>query len=178
MKKIEHLNKILYTLIFTGFTTLIFVLNISQQNMNFYAEHTGLNRFVLELNLSIKDFDIMYVTLAIFIYYMYYQVYFDGKKLNKNSLINCVISLIITFTIIIGKSYKLDNTLGIIFNTPAQFLKCFLMAIGYYLMFYALLKKVTSLKIDIKPKKKNPRLEKIIKIIDKYHIIISIVNCF
>jgi hypothetical protein len=75
----------------------------------------------------------------------------------------------------IGKSYKLDNTLGVIFATKAQIVKCIFLSIGYYLIFYALLKKISSIKIEFKTKKKTKLLEEIINVIDKYQIIIGII---
>ena len=176
MNKITQLNKVLYVLIFTVATMLVFVVNINQQDISFYSQSSPTYQFFLELYLSVQNFDIIYVTLGIFIYYTYYHIYFDGKKLTKESFINSAIAVLLTFIIIIGKSYKVDNTLGTIFNTKAQIVKCIFLGIGYYFMFYALLKKICQLKLEhIKSKKKNKIWEKITKVIDKYQIIFAIV---
>lgn len=180
MKKLEKINKVLYTIIFGTFTLLIFIMHITQQNISFYEEYTNTYKFFKEMSLSIKQFDVMYLSLGIFIYYAYYNIYFDGQKLGKKSFINSIIAILITFITIIGKSYNMDNTLGIIFNTPAQTVKCILLGIGYYFMYYAIIKKVSSINFDnfieknITNKKKNPRLEKIKKIISDYQILISL----
>lgn len=175
MKKTEKVNKILYTLIFTFFTMLIFVMAINEQNMSFYQNESWLYQFVMGISLSIKEFDVMYVALGVFVFYTYYHIYFDGSKLNRDSFINSIISVILTFVVIIGKSYKIDNSLGTIFNTPAQVFKCVCLGLGYYFVFYALFKKLNSIRIEKKVKKKSPKWEKIINKIDKYHILIAIV---
>lgn len=177
MKRITKLNKIIYTLIFASLSLLVFIMSIEEVNMDFYKHYSKIYQFYHAISFSLKDFDIMYVTLGIFIYYAYYNIYFDDKKLNYKNLINCLIAILLTFLTIVGKNYKIDNTLGMIFNTKAQIVKCLLLSLGYYFIYYAITKKATSIKIDISKiniSKKN-FLSKITNIIDKYQIIIAII---
>lgn len=143
--------------------------------MSFYQDENTIYQLATEIWLSIEEFDIAYVTLGIFIFYAYFQIYFNGTKLTKTSLINMIISIILTITIIIGKSYKIDNTLNIIFATPAQTIKFILISIGYYLIFYALLKKLSSIHLKKYFQKKKPNDSKFKKIINKYQIPIAII---
>lgn len=154
MKKLEKINKILYTIILTAFTTLVFVVNISQPNMSFYANKSKAYQLATEIWLSVKEFDIIYVTMAIFVFYAYYKIYFNQEKLNKKDFVNSIIAVILSAITIIGKSYKIDNTLATIFGSTSQLIKCILLSIGYYFMFYAILKAISSIKIEKNNKKK------------------------
>ena len=160
MKKLEKINKILYTIILTSFTTLVFVVNIARPNMSFYASQSKNYQLATEIWLSVKDFDVIYVTMAIFVFYAYYRIYFNGEKLGKKCLINSIIAVILSAITIIGKSYKIDNTLSTIFGTTSQLVKCILLAIGYYFMFYAILKAISSIKIEPNFKKKKQKTRK------------------
>ena len=124
MKKLEKLNKILYTIIFASLTLVVFVMNIEAPNLSFYDDQGETLQFFMGISLSMKEFDVMYVTIGMFIYYTYYNIYFDKTPLTKKSFINCAIAIVLTFVTITGKSFEVDNTLGTIFNTKAQILKC------------------------------------------------------
>lgn len=175
MKKLEKINKILYTIILTSFTTLVFVVNIARPNMSFYASQSKSYQLATEIWLSVKDFDVIYVTMAIFVFYAYYRIYFNGEKLGKKSLINSIIAVILSAITIIGKSYKIDNTLSTIFGTTSQLVKCILLAIGYYFMFYAILKAISSIKIEPNFKKKSKKLEKITNFINKHQALLGLI---
>lgn len=175
MKKLEKINKILYTIILTSFTTLVFVVNIARPNMSFYASQSKNYQLATEIWLSVKDFDVIYVTMAIFVFYAYYRIYFNGEKLGKKSLINSIIAVILSAITIIGKSYKIDNTLSTIFGTTSQLVKCILLAIGYYFMFYAILKAISSIKIELNFKKKSKKLEKITNFINKHQALLGLI---
>ena len=175
MKKLEKINKILYTIILTSFTTLVFVVNIARPNMSFYASQSKSYQLATEIWLSVKDFDVIYVTMAIFVFYAYYRIYFNGEKLGKKSLINSIIAVILSAITIIGKSYKIDNTLSTIFGTTSQLVKCILLAIGYYFMFYAILKAISSIKIELNFKKKSKKLEKITNFINKHQALLGLI---
>lgn len=175
MKKLEKINKILYTIILTSFTTLVFVVNIARPNMSFYASQSKNYQLATEIWLSVKDFDVIYVTMAIFVFYAYYRIYFNGEKLGKKCLINSIIAVILSAITIIGKSYKIDNTLSTIFGTTSQLVKCILLAIGYYFMFYAILKAISSIKIEPNFKKKSKKLEKVTNFINKHQTLLGLI---
>lgn len=160
MKKVIKLNKIIYTLIFAILSTLVFTLNIARPNMAFYANDNILYQYATEVWLSFKEFDTAYVTLFIFIYYAYYNIYFDGTKLSGKNFINSSIAIILTTITLIGKSYKIDNTLNTIVESTPQIIKFIILSFGYYFIFYAIIKKITSIKININFKKKAPSNKK------------------
>ena len=175
MKKLEKINKIMYTLIFATLSTLVFIVTLSKPNMAFYVQESKLYQFITEIWLSLKDFDVAYVTLFVFIYYAYYNIYFDNSKLTSKSFINAAISIILTAITLIGKCYKIDNTLNTMVDSGAQILKFAILSIGYYLIYYAIIKKITSIKIKPEIKKKSLRQQKIEKILNKYQIVIAII---
>jgi hypothetical protein len=174
MKKLIKLNKIIYTLIFAVLSTLVFIVNIARPNMSFYANDSILYQYATEVWLSLKEFDTIYVTLFIFIYYAYYNIYFDGTKLSGKSFINSAIAIILTTITLIGKCYKIDNTLNTMVESTPQIIKFIILSFGYYFIFDAIIKKITSIKININSKKKSPRQQKIEKFLNKYQTPISI----
>ena len=145
--KISKFNKIIYTVIFTALAMFVFMLNISIQDMNYYSELSSIQQFFIALNLSFNDFDIIYVALGLFIFNYFYKIYFNDVKFNKKSIINMIISFLLSVFILISKSYKINNTLETLHSTPAQVVKSLLLLIGYFLIIYAVLKHISNLKL-------------------------------
>ena len=177
--KISKFNKIIYTVIFTALAMLVFMLNISIQDMNYYSELSSIQQFFIALNLSFNDFDIIYVALGLFIFNYFYKIYFNDVKFNKKSIINMIISFLLSVFILISKSYKINNTLETLHSTPAQVVKSLLLLIGYFLIIYAVLKHISNLKLvknlEEKSKKKNPIWEKVKKVINNHPFILSFI---
>ena len=51
ISKINQLNKIIYTIIFTAFSSLVFLLKIEVQNMSFYKDYSNIYKFFTEIYL-------------------------------------------------------------------------------------------------------------------------------
>jgi len=148
MTKIYKLNKIIYTIIFSMITILVFLIEFRYQELIYDPGENPLIKFLYNLEFSFKSFDIMYVTLWAFIGYFYYNTYFDGKKYNKKNLTYTILAVIFTILTLIGKSYLIDYTLSSLYKHNIQIFKTVVFALGYYLMYYAIKKKVSNIKFD------------------------------
>ena len=176
MKKIDKFNKIIYTLLITFLSSLLFIININIPDLSYYSNRTEIYKFFTGIWLSLKEFDIIYVVLSIFIFYYFYKIYFNGNKFNKKSIINMIVSICITILLLICKSYKIDNTLNTLINSPLQIFKTIILGIGYYFIFYAIIKHILSIKIDKKTKKKTKKRNAIIEVIDEYPFILAFIT--
>ena len=107
-----------------------------------------------ELEGSLNKFDIIYVTLWLFIVYFYFNVYFDGKKYSKRNIFCTIISIIFTIITMLGKSYSISNSLNSLYSSSAQIFKTVIFSFGYYLIYYAFLKKIFNFKINLNLLKK------------------------
>lgn len=156
MSKTYKFNKYLYAFIFSVISILVFIVEFKTYNSIYTTSNSSFVNFLTELFNSFKKFDIIYVTLWIFILYFYLNVYFDGKKYDKKSVVCTVIAVIFTVLTIIAKSYGIDNTLETIYESSTQIFKTVIFAFGYYLIYYAISKKLFNIKLDANLVKKKP----------------------
>lgn len=147
MTKVYKLNKILYSIIFSVITTLIFVIDFKASNFVYNSEGT-ISKFFFDLTNSIKEFDIIYVTIEFCVFYFYFNTYFDGEKYNRKKLSYTILSLIFTILTLIGKSYAIDHTLSSLYISSAQVFKTIIFFFGYYFIYYAIIKKVSSINFN------------------------------
>jgi len=160
MNKINKANKIVYTIIFSIMTILVFIIKFEYQKFVHDPSSNMLVAYFYELSASFNDFDIMYVSLWAFIGYFYYHTYFDGTKYDKKKLFYTIIAIIFTLITLVGKSYLVDDTLSTLYKNGIQVLKMIIFAFGYYFMYYAIIKKVASIKFgELISKKKTTFLE-------------------
>ena len=96
MNKLYKFNKYLYLFLFTVITMLVFLIRFEFNDMSSLVNSNYLSSFFAELNLSFKDYDIIYVTLLVFILYFYNSVYFNGSKYTKKSIIMTIVSFLIS----------------------------------------------------------------------------------
>ena len=157
MSRTYKFNKYLYTFIFSIISCSIFIIDFKPYLTYFPEYNNSIVNFVTEFENSIKGFDIVYLTLWFFIVYFYFNVYFDGKKHGKKRLIYIVGAIIFTVITILGKSFTMSNSLTYLTSSHMQIFKTILFSFGYYLMYYALLKKILNMKIDLKNLKKKDR---------------------
>lgn len=152
----EKFNKYLYIFIFSVLTLLVFILKIEECSEYYLFHNNVIVNFFSELYYSLEGFDIIYVSLYIFILYFYSKVYFDDKIQYKNKTISIVLSIIFSIITVIGKSYSMNNTLNILYSSPGQVFKTIVYLLGYYLIYYSILKKVLNINIkNFKLKKKD-----------------------
>lgn len=147
MTKVYKLNKILYSIIFSLITTLIFIIDFKTSNVVYNGEGT-ISKFFFDLTNSIKDFDIIYVTIEFCVFYFYFNTYFDGKKYSRKNLSYTILSLIFTIITLIGKSYTIDQTLSTLYISSVQIFKTIIFFLGYYLIYYAIIKKLLSINFN------------------------------
>lgn len=154
MSKMQKFNKFLYAFIFSVLSMFVFVLEFKTYNSIYTASDSAVVNFFIEFYRSLKSFDIVYVTLWIFILYFYFNVYFNDIKYSKKSFIYTVIAIIFSLITIMGKSYGIDNTLKTIYENSVQIFKTILLFFGYYLIYYAILKKLFNFKLEKEDVKK------------------------
>lgn len=171
--KIDVFNKYLYVFIFSIISTLVFIVDYAPVNPAFLVEGNVIYRFLTEIYISIENYNGISVVLWIFIFYFYFNVYLNGEKNKKKCLFLIIISIIFSVFTIISKCYVLDNTLNAISSSSVQILKTVIFFIGYVLIYYALLKKISNLKINLNILKKKTKF--IIDKINKHPIITSFI---
>ena len=176
MSKAYKFNKYLYTFIFSIISMSVFIIDFKPYLTYFPENNPVIVNFVTEFEHSLKGFDVIYVTLWIFILYFYFNVYFDGKNYGKKKLIYIIGAIIFTVVTILGKSFSMSNSLTYLTSSHMQIFKTIIFSFGYYLIYYALLKKILNIKIDFKNVKKKTSF--IAKQIDKHPIRTSIILIF
>lgn len=157
MNKAYKFNKYLYIFVFTIISMLVFVIRFEYKKNFSLVGNNYLVNFFTEFNSSIKEYDIIYISLLVFIVYFYNDVYFNGNKYLKKNVIMTIISLLIAMFTVIGKSYMIDGTLRNIYKTDVQIFKSVIFLLGYWVIYYAILKKIFSIKFDLKNVKKKDR---------------------
>lgn len=147
MDRMNKFNKYLYVFIFSVITVLVFLLNIEKCSIFYLDSNNWIVNFFKEINYSLVKFDIIYVSLWIFILYFYSNVYFDGSKFDRKKIVCIIISIIFTLITVVGKAYNLGNNLDILYSSIGQVFKTIIYLFGYYLIYYAILKKISSFKL-------------------------------
>lgn len=154
MNKLYKFNKYLYLFLFTVITMLVFLIRYKFNDMSSFVNSNYLSSFFAELNSSFKDYDIIYVTLFVFILYFYNSIYFNGSKYTKKNMIMTIVSFLISIFTVLCKSYVIDGTLRNIYISDVQIFKSIIFLLGYWIIYYAIIKKLFSISFDSKSKKK------------------------
>ena len=90
---------------------LVFVIRFEYKRSFALTGDNYLVDFFTEFGSSVKEYDIIYLTLFVFILYFYNNVYFNGDKYNKKSIVITIVSLFMSIFTVMGKSYVIDGTL-------------------------------------------------------------------
>lgn len=144
----KAVSKIVVITLFTLLTTMLLVIDYTSIGIT----ESSINVFI-ELNQILKNFDIIHLIIGIFIFYFYYQVYYnDNEKFTKKNIIIAIISVVLATIITIGKNIQYRNEFPNIFNL-VLLMKSSILFFGSYFAFYALIKKISLL--DIQKFKKN-----------------------
>ena len=128
----KAVSKIIVITLFTLLTTMLLVIDytsigITQSNTNIF----------IELNQVLKNFDIIYLIIGTFIFYFYYQVYYnDNEKFTKKNFIIAIISIVLSTIITIGKNLQYRNEFPNIYNL-VLLMKSSILFFGSYFAFYA-----------------------------------------
>ena len=148
-------NKYLYVFIFSILSLSVFILKIDECASYYLNNANPIVNLFSEIFYSLEQFDVIYVTLYIFIIYFYSKVYFDYDNKYKNIVVSVIFSIIFSIITVIGNSYRINNTLNLLYSSPGQIFKTIVYLLGYYLIYYAIIKKVLNIKIEkFKVKKK------------------------
>ena len=154
MDKLYKFNKYLYLFIFTIITMLVFLIRFEFNDKMSFDNSNYLSNFFAEFGSSFKNYDIIYVTLLVFILYFYNSIYFNEEKYGKKNIIITIISFLISILTVLGKSYVIDGTLRNIYMSDVQIFKSMIFLIGYWIIYYAIIKKLFSIYFKKKDKKK------------------------
>ena len=156
MKKLGIFYKYFYITFFSFLSLLVFVIDYVPFDPRFLANKSEMLNFFVEIQSSVRGYDSSYIALWLFIFIFYKGVYFDGTKYGKKGIFCSVVAFLFMVLSIFANSFSIDDTLNALYSTKAQILKTGVFAIGYYLIYYAMLKKLVNIKIkDINLKKKS-----------------------
>lgn len=155
MKKLSIFYKYFYILLFSIFSLMVFAIDYVPFDPRYLASKSEMVNFFTEFRNSIEGYDTSYIALWLFIFIFYKNVYFDGTKYNKKSIFCSICAFLFMILSIVANSYSIDNTLNALYSSNVQILKTFIFSVGYYLIYYAMLKKLVNIKFNnIKVKKK------------------------
>lgn len=147
-------NKYLYTFIFSMISVLVFLIDYKMCDSIHLSNDSLFVNFFVEIYQSIKNFDIIYVALWVFIFNFYYDIYFDSKKYGKINFLWIGMSIFFSIFTVIGNSYLIDNTLHTLYSSVAQIFKTVIFLLGYNLIYYAIIKKFFIIKYSFEFLKK------------------------
>ena len=151
----EKFNRYLYIFIFSMISLLVFILQMEPCSSFYLNNNNAIVNFFSEIYYSLEKFDIIYVSLYIFILYFYSKVYFDNQPYENKNL-GIIFAFIFSIITVVSKSFNLNNYLVNLISSPGQVCKTIIYLLGYYLIYYALLKKVLTFKFSsIRLKKKD-----------------------
>ena len=67
-------NRIIYTAILTFLSSLVFIMEFKPANGTYLENHNETYKFLIDIYNSLRDFDVVWVLLIVFIFYFYYNV--------------------------------------------------------------------------------------------------------
>ena len=130
-------NRIIYTAILTFLSSLVFIMEFKPANGTYLENHNETYKFLIDIYNSLRDFDVVWVLLIVFIFYFYYNVFFNSDKSKKGKVLSALVSLWFVGVTIVGKCFAIDNSLRSIYCSEAQIIKTILLSIGYFIIFYS-----------------------------------------
>lgn len=148
MQKIQQINQKIYSFIFSCISILTIVLEYNVVIKPEFEKFDVLNSSALmQLYFSLREFDVIYITLWGLIFYFYLQVYFNNKNTKKQLIISSVIAIILSIITTYLKINRSTIYYEPIFSNFVNVLKILLYLTGYYLIFNAIIRKITSINI-------------------------------
>ena len=126
----------------TGFSMHIFMIDLKIPNITYPEVSHFFYRFYLTLWVSMKEFDIIWIILFIFIYYYFYHNYFIDDDWNNIKTVASAIATSMSISLIVGESLSYYKNLNMLFYTPTQIFKCVMVGIGYYLILYIIIRNI------------------------------------
>lgn len=154
MNKWNKFNKYFYTIIFSIISLSVFIMKLEAYNPVFLTSTDPLVNFFTEFEYAFKSYDILYVAIWILLLYFYFHIYLDGNKYTKKSLLCTIIAIIFSVITIVSKSFKIDDSLNLLNSSVMQMFKTGIFFFGYYFIYYAIIKKILSIKFNFEKLKK------------------------
>jgi len=146
----EKLKKILVTVLLAFLSLHIFVLDIEMVTLN-NSNTTMLYDFFQGLFLSMKPIRMQLIVIFILFYSFFYKSFFDTYKNDtyKKDKFSLRLSCILSLGTIGGSIYgTMSSSLEILFCSFLQIYKFIILFLGYFIIYYAILKRICS--IDFK----------------------------
>ena len=154
MSKIQQINKLIYSFIFSSITMLSIIIEYDIiLDSNYIIDLSNIN-FLNQFFWSLKEFDIIYITIWVLLFYFYLQVFFKQEQNKKQIIISIIIAIILSFL----TTYLKIKEGTILFNYYLKFFKIIIYLTGNFLIIYAIILKIININI-----KKN-----ILKHVEKY----------
>lgn len=167
MKKIKELiNKhpVVFICLMTFISTLALYTNLNIISNKNLTSVGGFARLLERISKSLSKYSITTLISFVLIFSFYNKKYFKTKF----SKAACFLSIFISIMYVVGYSYYKTNTWNIIFISKFQFVKSFIVIIGYYFIYYILIKTLYEYLDNVSSKEKinNKKCEnkKILKI--------------
>lgn len=141
MKKLleKKYIKIILLIVLAFLSICVLCINLNEVNVSNLSAQSRLAKFFEKCIESFEGNNVAYVPIFIALYYFYSKTYFDGKKINKVSVI---LSIFFSVMMVLGYSYKTTNSWDLIFGSGFQLMKSIIVMLGYYTMFYIVIKKL------------------------------------
>ncbi|MBE6158158.1 MAG: hypothetical protein E7160_05150 [Firmicutes bacterium] len=133
--------KMLIILLFTYLTLLLFSIDTAL----FECMDTS-NGLYNRLSIVLNDFNLIDFFIFPMIYFFYYSVYFNGEKYAKKNFLFSFISIVFAFITLFSRFLQHTSTFPNLLDV-VQLVETLIILSGSYILFYALLKKVTSIDI-------------------------------
>ncbi len=139
MKKIIDKKYIKVTLLAVmAFLSLcVFCVDLDLIDIESLESGSRIGKFIEKCIESFNGYNVAYIPMFIAFYYFYSKNYFKGKKVNKVAVI---LSIFFSLAMVFGYSYQHDNSWNLVFGSMFQFMKALIVALGYYIMFYIIIK--------------------------------------
>lgn len=154
MSKIQQINKLIYSFIFSSITMLSIIIEYDIiLDSNYIIDLSNIN-FLNQFFWSLKEFDIIYITIWVLLFYFYLQVFFKQEQNKKQIIISIIIAIILSFL----TTYLKIKEGTILFNYYLKIFKIIIYLTGNFLIIYAIILKIININI-----KKN-----ILKHVEKY----------
>lgn len=141
--KYNRVKHLFYIFLLTGLSMNVFLVAIDPVSVVEGGHKTFWELFLP----SVSPLEGNMVLIMFLIYYFYYSTYFDGKKICRW---NVILSSVASFCTIMGLCYfTMDSSLGILFSSVVQVYKFILLFVGYYVIYYAILKRVSRVEFNM-----------------------------
>ena len=153
MKKIKELiNKhpVVFICLMTFISTLALYTNLNIISNKNLTSVGGFARLLERTSKSLGKYSITTLISFVLIFSFYNRKYFKTKF----SKAACFLSIFISIMYVVGYSYYKTNTWNIIFISKFQFVKSFIVIIGYYFIYYILIKTLYEYLDNVSSKEK------------------------